>query len=62
MFEEEPRLKPARALDDMSIEELREKIVGLHGQIAACEAMIVRKEASRKAADAAFFKAPSAEE
>lgn len=56
MFEEEPRLRPSRPLDEMSIEELRDKIASLRDQIAACEAMIVRKEASRKAADAAFFK------
>ncbi len=62
MFEEDPRLKPARALDDMSIEELRERISGLKEQISACEAMIARKEASRKAADAAFFRSPPAED
>ena len=62
MFEEEPRLKPQRLLDDMSIEELRDRIAVLREQIAACEAMIVRKEASRKAADAAFFKASAAED
>ena len=57
MFEEEPLAKPPRRLDDMSIEELRERIARLKDDIAACEAMIVRKEASRRAADAAFFKA-----
>lgn len=61
MFEEEPRLRPQRPLDDMSIEELRDRIAGLKEQIEACEAMIVRKEASRKAADAAFFRSPAPE-
>ena len=56
LFEEEPARKAKRLLDDMSIVELKERIEELKGDIAACEAMIVKKEASRKAADAAFFK------
>ncbi|RYY98515.1 MAG: DUF1192 domain-containing protein [Alphaproteobacteria bacterium] len=56
-FDEEPvrSVKP-RALDDMSIQDLKERIEALKGEISACEAMIVKKEATRKAAEAAFFK------
>lgn len=56
--DEEPMGRPKRLLEDMSIEELREKIEDLKAQIAACEAQITRKEASRKAAETAFFKNP----
>jgi len=57
LFDEEPvRVVKPRALDDMSIQELTEKIEALKGEITACEAMIARKEATRKAAEAAFFK------
>ncbi|HOZ28765.1 MAG TPA: DUF1192 domain-containing protein [Hyphomonadaceae bacterium] len=56
-FDEEPiRTAMKRALDDMSIQELKERIEALKGDISACEAMIVKKEATRKAAEAAFFK------
>lgn len=56
-FDEEPiRTAMKRSLDDMSIQELKERIEALKGDISACEAMIVKKEATRKAADAAFFK------
>ena len=56
-FDEEPvRSTKPRALDEMSIQELKDRIEGLKGEIAACEAMIVKKEATRKAAEAAFFK------
>jgi uncharacterized small protein (DUF1192 family) len=40
----------------MSIQELRERIETLKLDITACEAMITKKEATRKAAEAAFFK------
>ncbi|MEZ5937732.1 MAG: DUF1192 domain-containing protein [Hyphomonadaceae bacterium] len=56
LFDEETPGKPKRLLEDMSIEELKERIVDLKDQIAACEAQITKKEASRQAADAAFFK------
>lgn len=46
----------ARLLEDMSIEELKEKIAALTEDIEACKAAIKKKEASRKAAEAAFFK------
>jgi uncharacterized small protein (DUF1192 family) len=56
-FDEEPiRSAVKRHLDDMSIQELKERIDTLKHEITACEAMIVKKEATRKAAEAAFFK------
>ena len=56
-FDEEPiRTAVKRSLVDMSIQELKERVVTLKGDMAACEAMIVKKEATRKAAEAAFFK------
>ncbi len=56
MFDEEPVRVTKRLLDDMSIQDLKERIEALRAEIAACEAMIVKKEATRKAAEAAFFK------
>ena len=56
LFEEEPTPKKKRLLDDMSIVEIRERIEELRLEIANCEAAIVKKEATRKAAEAAFFK------
>ncbi len=55
-FDEEPVRIVKRHLDDMSIQELKERIESLKQDITACEAMITRKEATRKAAEAAFFK------
>lgn len=56
-FDEEPvRSQVKRHLDDMSIQELKERVDTLRQEISACEAMIVKKEATRKAAEAAFFK------
>ena len=55
-FEEEPVRTTKRGLDDMSIEELKERIETLRTDIAACERMIEKKVATRKAAEAAFFK------
>ena len=56
MFDEEPVRVTKRLLDDMSIQDLKDRIESLRSEIAACEAMIARKEATRKAAEAAFFK------
>jgi uncharacterized small protein (DUF1192 family) len=56
MFDEEPVRAVKRALDDMSIQELKERIETLQADIAACEHILVKKEATRKAAEAAFFK------
>ena len=55
-FEEEPIRMAKRSLDDMSIQELKERIETLKSEISACEVMIQKKEATRKAAEAAFFK------
>jgi len=55
-FDEEPVRTVKRTLDDMSIQDLKERIETLKGEIAACEQMIAKKEATRKAAEAAFFK------
>jgi uncharacterized small protein (DUF1192 family) len=56
-FDEEPvRSAVKRQLDDMSIQELKERIETMKLEITACEAMIAKKEATRKAAEAAFFK------
>jgi uncharacterized small protein (DUF1192 family) len=56
LFDEEPVRTTKRLLDDMSIQELKERIEALKADIQACEAAIAKKEASRLAADAAFFK------
>jgi uncharacterized small protein (DUF1192 family) len=55
-FDEEPIRVVKRSLDDMSIQDLKDRIEALKGEISACEGMIVKKEATRKAAEAAFFK------
>jgi len=53
----EPRRKPQalRNLDPMSIEELRDYIVELHGEIARVQEAITRKQAVKAGAEA-FFK------
>ena len=56
LFEEDAAPRKKRQLDDMSIVEIRERIEEMKQEIAACEAAIVKKEATRKAAEAAFFK------
>ncbi|ACT60637.1 DUF1192 domain-containing protein [Hirschia baltica] len=54
MFEEEPRIKPPRALEDMSLEELASQIETLKEEIARCEAEIIKKKSVKNAADAIF--------
>lgn len=54
MFEEDPILKPARALEDMSLEELAARIVSLEVEITRCQAEIEKKEAVKKAAQGVF--------
>lgn len=55
VFEEEPILtNRAQTLDQMSIEELHERIRALNTQIAECEREISKKEAQKSAADALF--------
>jgi uncharacterized small protein (DUF1192 family) len=57
IFDEEPvRVVKPKALDDMSIQDLKDRIEELKADIIACEAAIAKKEATRKAAEAAFFK------
>ena len=53
--DEEPVLvRKARALDQMSIDELEVRIGALKEEIAACEAEIEKKKAQKRAADALF--------
>ncbi|KJS38989.1 MAG: hypothetical protein VR74_03520 [Hyphomonas sp. BRH_c22] len=55
VFEEEPILtNRAQTLDQMSIEELRERVRVLNAEIAGCEREISKKEAQKSAADALF--------
>jgi uncharacterized small protein (DUF1192 family) len=55
VFEEEPILtNRAQALDQMSIEELHERIRVLRCRIEDCEVEIAKKEAQKSAADALF--------
>jgi uncharacterized small protein (DUF1192 family) len=56
LFDEEPVRSVKRLLEDMSIDELKERIETLKAEIGKCESAIVKKEATRKAAEAAFFK------
>ncbi len=57
-FEDEflPRPKPARKLEELSAEEIRERIEALEAEIEACKAMLKRKGSDREAADALFSK------
>lgn len=55
-MDEEPLTARKRLLEDMSIEELKERITQLKSEIETCQAAIEKKEASLKAAEAAFFK------
>ena len=57
MDELEPRKKtqPLKNLDPMSIEELREYIIELQGEIARAEQVITAKQAVKMGAEA-FFK------
>jgi uncharacterized small protein (DUF1192 family) len=55
VFEEEPILtNRAQALDQMSIQELHERIRVLRCRIEDCEVEIAKKEAQKSAADALF--------
>ncbi len=57
LLDEEPvRVVKPRTLDDMSIQDLKDRIEEMKAEYSACEAMIAKKEATRKAAEAAFFK------
>ena len=54
MFEDEPSIKPPRALEDMSLEELASQIETLKDEIKRCEAEIEKKKSVKHAADAIF--------
>ena len=54
-FEEEPILvNTPQTLEQMSVEELRQRIETLKAGIAACEVEIDKKKAQKSAADALF--------
>jgi uncharacterized small protein (DUF1192 family) len=57
-FEDEflPKPKPARKLEELSVEEIRERIGALEAEIEACKVMLQRKGSDRAAADALFSK------
>jgi uncharacterized small protein (DUF1192 family) len=48
------RSTPAQALDEMSVEDLKDRISALEAEIDACRLEIARKEAHRSAADELF--------
>ena len=55
LFDEEPiRSEKPQLLDELSIEELEDRIAGLKAAIAACEAEIDKKRQQKTAADALF--------
>ncbi|MFC7292507.1 DUF1192 family protein [Hirschia litorea] len=54
MFDEDPKAKPARTLEEMSIEELGYQIETLKEKIKLCEAEIAKKKQVKDAADAIF--------
>jgi uncharacterized small protein (DUF1192 family) len=57
-FEDEslPKPKAAKKLEDMGVEEIKERIALLEAEIEACKAMLQRKGSDRAAADALFSK------
>jgi len=54
MFADEPRPPKDIPLDEMSVDELKEKIEALKAEIARCEAEMKKKQ-DHKAASDAFF-------
>ncbi|HBH90902.1 DUF1192 domain-containing protein [Ponticaulis sp.] len=52
--EQAPDPKLLRDLEDMSVEDLQERIAQLKIEIAECEAEIVKKGNAKSAADAMF--------
>ena len=56
MFEDESRIpRPAKLdLEQMSVQELKQRIAALKADIAACEAEIDKKESHKSAADDIF--------
>lgn len=57
-FEDEflPKPKAAKKLEDMGVEEIKERIALLEAEIEACKSMLQRKGSDRAAADALFSK------
>lgn len=51
-----PRPKAVKKLEEMSVEEIQERIVLLEAEIEACKSMLRRKGSDRAAADALFSK------
>jgi uncharacterized small protein (DUF1192 family) len=51
-----PKPKAARKLEELSVEELRERITLLEAEIEASKAMLHQKSSGRAAADALFSK------
>ncbi len=49
-----PKHQLGEPLDAVSVDELRQRILTLQAEVARLEAEIVRKQASRSAADAFF--------
>lgn len=54
MFEEAPRPKIDRPLEEMSVEEITQRIEDLKADIAACEAELQKKQSHMSAADQLF--------
>ncbi len=54
MFEDEPRTEKPRPLEDMSLDDLQERIESLKAEIVRTQAEITKKEAQRKSAEALF--------
>jgi uncharacterized small protein (DUF1192 family) len=51
-----PKPKGARKLEELGVEELRERISALEIEIEACKSMLKQKSSGRAAADALFSK------
>ena len=54
MFADEPRQPKAIPLDEMSVDELKERIEELKAEIARCEAEMKKKQDHKAASDALF--------
>jgi len=54
MFADEPRQAKEIPLDEMSVDELKEKIEALKDEIARCEAEMKKKQDHKAASDALF--------
>lgn len=54
MFADEPRKAKTIPLDEMSVDELKEKIEALKAEILLCEAEMKKKQDHKAASDALF--------